>query len=78
VQVEPGACVLLYTDGVTDAALDAAPDERFGHERLYALVEAHHCAPAAELVSELDRALQRYIGPAGPFDDVTVVAIRRL
>ena len=78
VQLEPGDCVLLYTDGVTDAALDATPDERFGHGRLHALVEAHHRAPAAALVAALDQALQRYIGPAGPFDDVTVVAIRRV
>jgi sigma-B regulation protein RsbU (phosphoserine phosphatase) len=46
-QLEPGDCVLLYTDGVTDAALDASPDDCFGHERLHALVEAHHSAPAA-------------------------------
>ena len=78
VQLEPGDCVLLYTDGVTDAALDASPDERFGQERLQALVEVHHRAPAAALVAALDQALQDYISPAGPFDDVTVVAIRRL
>ena len=78
VQLEPGDCVLLYTDGVTDAALDASPDERFGQERLHALVEVHHRAPAAVLVAALDLALQDYISPAGPFDDVTVVAIRRL
>ena len=78
VQLEPGDCILLYTDGVTDAALDASPDERFGPERLHALVEAHRRAPAAALVAALDQALQAYIGPGGPFDDVTVVAIRRL
>jgi len=78
VQLEPGDCVLLYTDGVTDAALDASPDERFGPERLHALVGAHHRAPAAALVAALDQALEDYISPAGPFDDVTVVAIRRL
>jgi sigma-B regulation protein RsbU (phosphoserine phosphatase) len=78
VQLEPGDCVLLYTDGVTDAALDASPDECFGPERLHALVGAHHHAPAAALVAALDQALQDYISPAGPFDDVTVVAIRRL
>jgi phosphoserine phosphatase RsbU/P len=78
IQLEPGDCVLLYTDGVTDAALDTAPNDCFGHERLLALVEAHRRAPAAELVAALDRALQQYIGPAGPFDDVTIVAIRRL
>jgi sigma-B regulation protein RsbU (phosphoserine phosphatase) len=77
VQLEAGDCVLLYTDGVTDAALDTAPDDRFGSARLAALVEAHHGAAAAELVAALDRALQPYIGPAGPFDDVTLVAIRR-
>jgi phosphoserine phosphatase RsbU/P len=78
VQLRAGDCVLLYTDGVTDAALDASPDERFGQERLHALVAAHHRGPAAELVAALERTLQQYISQAGPFDDVTVVAIRRL
>ena len=78
VQLAPGDCVLLYTDGVTDASLDTAPDDFFGRERLYDLVAAHHRDPMAELVSELDRALQGFIGPTGPFDDVTVVAVKRL
>jgi phosphoserine phosphatase RsbU/P len=78
IHLQPGDGVLIYTDGVTDASLDTSPDERFGSERLQALVEAHHRAPAAKLVAALDQALQQYIGPAGPFDDVTVMAIRRL
>ena len=78
IQLEPGDCILIYTDGVTDAALDTSPDDNFGRERLQALVEAHHRAPAAEIVAALDQALQRYISPAGPFDDVTVMAIKRL
>jgi phosphoserine phosphatase RsbU/P len=77
VQLEPGDCVLLYTDGVTDAALDASPDERFGHERLHALVETYRRTPAATLLAALDDALQHYIGLAEPFDDVTIVAIKR-
>ena len=78
VQLGPGDCVLLYTDGVVEAALESAPDDFFGREHLFDLVTQYRSGSASELVSALDRALQGFIGPTGPFDDITMVAIKRV
>jgi sigma-B regulation protein RsbU (phosphoserine phosphatase) len=78
VQLDPGDSVLLYTDGVTDAICETAPEESYGEERLLQLVTSHRHASAAETVSALDQALRDFIGPGAPFDDVTVVAVKRL
>ena len=70
-----GDLLLLYTDGVTDA-LDAQGRE-FGFERLQQMVLDHCHATAAELTAALDRALTEFAG-AAHYDDITVVAARRL
>jgi sigma-B regulation protein RsbU (phosphoserine phosphatase) len=75
VQLQPGDLVLLYTDGVTDA-LDAQGRE-FGFERLRRMVLDHRRASAAQLTAALDGALIEFAG-AAPYDDITVVAARRL
>jgi serine phosphatase RsbU (regulator of sigma subunit) len=56
-QLEPGDCVLLYTDGVTEAR---APDGSFfGEERLADLIVRHLAAglPAPETMRRVVRAL---------------------
>jgi sigma-B regulation protein RsbU (phosphoserine phosphatase) len=78
VQLDPGDFVVLYTDGVTDAVREGASEEFFGEERLHQLLTAHRRTPAAEIASALDQALRDFMGPGAPFDDVTVVAIKRL
>ncbi len=77
-QLKPDDFVVLFTDGVIDAVREAAPHDLFGEERLRELVLAHRRAPIAQLMSELDDALRRFIGPVAPFDDIAVVAIKRL
>lgn len=71
----PGATLLLYTDGITEAQLKGGG--LFEVEGLERLLAAHHDQPAALLrdivFEELDR---RTIGPRE--DDQTLLAIRRL
>jgi serine phosphatase RsbU (regulator of sigma subunit) len=64
--------VLLYTDGILDARDDAA--ERFGEERLQALVASHGRESAPALVEHLRAALAAYAPAAG--DDVCLLAAR--
>jgi sigma-B regulation protein RsbU (phosphoserine phosphatase) len=71
-----GDFVLLYTDGVTDARNAAGED--FGVKRLQAVVAQNRTAPAAGLLSALERALDEFTGAAAPFDDLTLVIARRL
>ncbi|MBI3763785.1 MAG: SpoIIE family protein phosphatase [Chloroflexi bacterium] len=75
-QLSAGDLILMYTDGVTDA-IDAHGD-RFGDERLRRFVLDHHDASAADLVTALAQAIHEFTGEAMPFDDVTLVAVRRL
>lgn len=69
VALEPGECLVLYTDGVTES--EAAGD-RFGDERLIdALREPYN---GAELLLGLERRLEDFVaGP--PRDDVAALAI---
>jgi serine phosphatase RsbU (regulator of sigma subunit) len=76
VQFDPGDLVLFYTDGVTEATDDV--DQDFGVQRLRQILAERHAAPVAEVVSAIERALQAHVGDLAPFDDVTMVAIRRL
>lgn len=75
-QLEPGDCLLLYTDGVTEAQ---DPDEGlFGEERLLAAVAGAAAADARELVQAVQRAVRVFARGAEPSDDVAILALRRL
>lgn len=73
--LEPGDCVLLYTDGVTEAVDQA--EEMYGEERLAARFAA--LAPGATAQAVLDGLvadLDQFRGGQPPGDDVTAVVIR--
>ncbi|MSR39870.1 MAG: hypothetical protein EXS02_13655 [Planctomycetes bacterium] len=74
VQLEPGDCLLLYTDGVTEAA--DASGEMFGEARLAGIVEQTAKFGAAAVVDAVLAAVRNYEGQQGHGDDVTVLAIR--
>ncbi len=74
-ELAPGDFVVLYTDGLTEA-INAAGEE-FGEARLCALLESQCGAGAAEIVAAIEAALHEHAGALAPFDDVTVVVVRR-
>ena len=75
-RLSAGDFVLLYTDGVTDA-VDAQSRE-FGVDRLRRVTLDYRHASAEELLAALERAVGEFTGAAAPFDDITIVIVKRL
>jgi serine phosphatase RsbU (regulator of sigma subunit) len=71
--LEPGASVVLYTDGAIEAR---AGRELFGVERLDAVLRAHAGEPAQALADAVLEACRAFSG-GGLADDCAVVVIRR-
>lgn len=71
----PGDLILFYTDGVPDA-LNAAGQE-FGIDRLREIALASRGKSAAEVVDALESALKAHIGETIPFDDITIMVLKR-
>ena len=67
--------LVAYTDGVVDARNPA--EESFGEERLMALL-ANGGATAQGLIERVDSALGSFIADAAQFDDVAMLAARRI
>ncbi len=74
-QMEPGDILLGYTDGVTEAS--AADGSFFTVERLRSILDAPSSS-VSELLDRITNSLQEHIGEAEPFDDITLLAIRRI
>ncbi len=74
VALEPGDVLLAFTDGVPDALSPAG--ERFGRERMLSLLSPAPSS-AQELLDRIQDALSAHMGDAAPFDDVTILAVRR-
>jgi PAS domain S-box-containing protein len=72
VPVATDELLLLYTDGVTDTP---GPDERFGAERLAALLSETAGRAPAEVLEQLDIELDAFSGDRGR-DDVAALALR--
>jgi phosphoserine phosphatase RsbU/P len=70
-----GETLFAYTDGVVDARDPA--DGPFGEERLMALLHSEPTA-AASLLERIDAALTAHITTAAQFDDVAMLATRRI
>jgi serine phosphatase RsbU (regulator of sigma subunit) len=76
VALQPGDGVVLYTDGITEAAnLD---DEQYGLERLCAVVQAHWSEPAEAIKEAVVQDVRRHIGAQEVYDDITLVVLKQL
>jgi len=73
VTLAPGDTLLVYSDGVTEAA-NSAGDE-FGEDRLAGMLRESTAPTAGDLVREIVDAVSAFSG-ASRADDITVVAIR--
>ena len=75
-EMGPGDLLLVYTDGITEAA---DPDgEEFGIERLAELVASHRAAPLAELRDTIEQALDDFARGVPFADDRTMLFLRRV
>ena len=68
-----GDLLLLYSDGVTEAATPAG--EEFGEERLRRSLSAVHGQPAAAVIEQLLAELRRFTRRDDFADDLTLVAV---
>jgi serine phosphatase RsbU (regulator of sigma subunit)/putative methionine-R-sulfoxide reductase with GAF domain len=73
--VAAGDALMLYTDGLVDAL--NADGEEFGMERLTSAFHAASPLSAAEIVDTVMTAVRDHTGGEVPFDDQTVVVIKR-
>lgn len=76
VPLEPGDCLVLYTDGVTEA-LDPNGLE-YGMEKMTLAVQASAPEGAAAIVKRLTDDLRTFIGSQPQNDDVTLIVLRKL
>jgi len=75
IRLEAGDCLLLYTDGVTEAT--DGTDEMFGEERLEQVLAGAARGSARQIVAAVLARVQEFRGPGRRGDDVTVLAIKR-
>jgi phosphoserine phosphatase RsbU/P len=73
--LKPGDCLLLYTDGVTEA-LDVHGDE-FGFDRMIDCVQTSAPEGAPAIITRLIDELRSFVGSQPQNDDITLIAIRR-
>ena len=73
--IKPGDTLVLYTDGVTEA--QNAQEQSFGEEQLLASARAHLGKSAGKLRDALLEDVQKFVGDAPKFDDITLMVIVR-
>ena len=73
--MDSGDILLGYTDGVTEAV--ASDGAFFTMDRLVSILEMP-AATATELLDRIAGSLQEHVGGADQFDDITLLAIRRI
>jgi len=74
-QMKAGEILLGYTDGVTEAC--AADGSFFSSEQLKSILAAPHTS-ASNLLERIANRVQEHIGDADQFDDITLLAIRKI
>jgi serine phosphatase RsbU (regulator of sigma subunit)/putative methionine-R-sulfoxide reductase with GAF domain len=76
IDLEPGDSLILYTDGVTDAASPAG--DTFGAERLRRVIQESGSISAQSLLRAVDTSVVAFAGGTAPADDLTLAVLRRL
>jgi sigma-B regulation protein RsbU (phosphoserine phosphatase) len=73
--LEPDDCLILYTDGVTEA-LDAEGEE-FGVDNLIRSILASASEGPAGIITRLTDDLRTFVGSHAQHDDITMIVIRK-
>ena len=73
IQLHPGDKLFLYTDGVPEAT--NAAEELFGANRMLAALNEKPEAGAKDILSQVRRAVDAFVGDAEQFDDLTMLCL---
>jgi sigma-B regulation protein RsbU (phosphoserine phosphatase) len=76
VEFLPGATLVLYTDGLTEAP--NADDKEFGSARLADALRATHAGSAHQINDGILQAVQNFTDTGGLRDDYTLLTIKRV
>ncbi|MFA5269139.1 MAG: SpoIIE family protein phosphatase [Methanoregula sp.] len=76
IQLQPGDLVVLYTDGVTEAA--DIKDDMYGTERLTACVEMNRSKSSREIIEAIVEDVTAFAGSRPQFDDITIMVLKVL
>ena len=74
--MEPGDVLFLYTDGVPEAT--DAGGNMFGTQRLLDTLNSAANGSAEELLQTVHSAVEHFVGKAPQFDDLTLLALKRM
>ncbi len=80
VSIKHGEVVVLFTDGITEAAGSSSEkisENLFGEERLIGVVRASLAKSAAEIQAAILQAISDHTANAPQYDDITLVIIKR-
>ncbi|MEE8513103.1 MAG: SpoIIE family protein phosphatase [Gammaproteobacteria bacterium] len=72
-QLDPGDCLIAYSDGVTDAV--NCNSDQFGEDRLLSLLGQEERSAQALLTDVISR-LHEFADGAAQFDDITLLSVR--
>lgn len=70
-ELHPGDRIFVYTDGVPEAT--NAEDELFGVERMLESLNVHADDPLKDLLPNLKKDIDTFVGDAVQFDDITML-----
>ena len=70
-ELHPGDRIFIYTDGVPEATSEQ--DELFGEERMVESLNSHMEDSLQELLPDLKKDIDKFVGNAPQFDDITML-----
>ena len=73
-QLAPGDCLLVYTDGVAEAT--DASNTLFGAERTLEALNREPGAAPEELIRTVKASIDSFVGEAEQFDDITMLCVK--
>jgi sigma-B regulation protein RsbU (phosphoserine phosphatase) len=76
VALNPGDCLILYTDGITEARCRSG--DEYGLDRLVTIAAQCQRLPAGRVIESILCDVNGFVSRAAQTDDVTIMALRRL
>jgi serine phosphatase RsbU (regulator of sigma subunit) len=73
--MEPGDCLIFYTDGITEAF--SPEEDMYGEDRLQATVRSASGSSAQAMLEAIADSVVAFAGDAAPSDDRTLMVLRR-